>query len=173
VGTLSAEQITAWATVGLLALALVSAIIAFFSISSARDENRRWNTLNVCAQHEFSSTVSSAARRIEEAFVDRVPDAEESKRLRFDAYVILNYLDGIAIGVKQGPYIEKLAKDHLKSIVHLNVSRLLDTTFAEKVPLDKRDWYFLVEMAEKWNKNQPYFGGRPLLGFLAGIKRSS
>ena len=165
----TAEFISAWSSLALAVIAVPSAIIAFLSVWSATEENRRWNTLNVCAQHEFNSEVSTAVRRIETAFVDGVPDIQKSKSLRFNSYVVLNYLDGIAIGVKQGLYIEKLAKDHLRTIVRLDVGRLLETSFAEKVPLDKSHWSFLVAMADKWNKDEPYYGEswfRRVLNFI-------
>jgi hypothetical protein len=165
----TADATTAVATVVLAVIAVVSAIIGFLAIWSAREENRRWNNLNVCAQHEFNSTVTGAVRSIETAFVNGVPDIATSKGIRCDAYVLLNYLDGIAIGVKQGLYIEKLAKDHLKTIVHLDVQRLLGTTFAENVPLDKGHWSFLVAMADKWSKDEPYYGEPWLRKFLKAL----
>jgi hypothetical protein len=165
----AAEQLTAWsslasaiATVALVFVGFGSAVLAFRSIWSAQEENRKWNTLNVCAQHEFSGTVSAAVRALENAFAaaDGVPNREACRRLRVDAYTVLNYLDGIAIGVNQGLYIEDLAKDHLRTIVHLKVHDLLETTFAQDAPLDKQDWNFLVGMAEKWRKNEPFYGTR-------------
>ncbi|MGA3124765.1 MAG: hypothetical protein ABSF69_28780 [Polyangiaceae bacterium] len=38
--------------------------------------------------------------------------------------------------------------------------RVLETTFAQDAPLDKQDWNFLVGMAEKWRKNEPFYGTR-------------
>jgi hypothetical protein len=40
---------------------------------------------------------------------------------------MLNYLDGVAIGICQGLYHEGLARDHLQSIVNVHVDRYAKT----------------------------------------------
>jgi hypothetical protein len=154
----TAGTVTAYATVALVAVTVGAVIAAFLAIRSAREENRKWTTLSVCAQFELCSSVCQANEKIFEAFRNGVPSPADCEKNAFYAKVVLNYLDGIAIGVHQGLYIETLARDHLKIIVHKRVLDLLETTFAKDAKLDKQDWSFLTAMAEKWRKNQPYVG---------------
>ena len=94
-------------------------------IEAQREENRKWKTLEICAQYEFSEMVSVAAGKVQAAFDgDKLTD-EKCAEIYRDAKIVLNYLDGIAIGVRQGLYIEDLAKDHLKQIVKFHVEKLL------------------------------------------------
>lgn len=94
-------------------------------IESQREENKKWKTLDICAQYEFSETVSCAAGKVQAAFDKGNPTDETCTEIYRDAKVVLNYLDGIAIGVGQGLYIEELARDHLKQmgIIPLIASR--------------------------------------------------
>lgn len=79
-----------------------------------------------------------------------------------DVIVILNYLDGIAIGVGQGLYIEELARDHLRSIVSYHVSHLLKPSSKTKFDgLDENDYLFLMDMNSKWARSQPYYKSEP------------
>jgi hypothetical protein len=88
-----------------------------------------------------------ANKEVHEAFRDGVPGKEGCEKIHFSAIVILNYLDGIAIGVHQGLYVEELARDHLKDIVCTRVRNLLETAFAQEVKFDPHDWCFLTAMA--------------------------
>ena len=73
------------------------------------------------------------------------------------AIIVLNFLDGIAIGVGQGLYIEELAKDHLKTIVNSHVQNLLVSECARSLDLDKKDFQFLDAMNRKWRNDIPYY----------------
>ena len=44
---------------------------------------------------------------------------------RLDCITVLNYLDGVAVGVEQKVYIEEMAKDYLEAIVHKAVQALV------------------------------------------------
>jgi hypothetical protein len=124
-------------------------------IEAQRDENKKWKTLDICAQYEFSQTVSAAAANVKTAYQASKPDAEKCKGIAYDANIILNYLDGIAIGVKQGLYIEWLARDHLEQIVKFYVDKVLQD--CERLHLNVDDFHFITEMATKWKENKTYY----------------
>jgi hypothetical protein len=71
-----------------------------------------------------------------------------------DARLVLNYLDGIAIGVQQGLYIENLARDHLSTIVRTHVTEVFEK---KRVDLAPADYVRLVDMDHKWQRSQPYY----------------
>ncbi len=157
------------ATVATAIISLAAAIIAFVSIRSVYRqtkmqivnnglENRKWKTLEVCAQYELNDNITNSARNVFTAFAKGEPEEGVCKAITRDVIVILNYLDGIAIGVGQGLYIEELARDHLKNIVQYHVSHLLDPSLKLKFKdIDQNNYSFLIDMNTKWARSQTYF----------------
>ena len=126
-------------------------------IKDAHLESKKWRTLEICAQYELNDNLANSAKNIFIAFSKGEPDEATCKAIERDAVVILNYLDGIAIGVGQGLYIEELARDHLKNIVEYHVSKLLKSSskpiFKE---IDENNYLFLIDMNSKWARSQTY-----------------
>jgi hypothetical protein len=151
-----AESITAGATV---VLALLTLFIVYFGrkqLQQARDESRKWKTLEVCQAYEQNPCIEGSARRVYES-CQSGELAKNPKTFGRDAITLLNYLDGVAIGVSQGLYIENLAKDHLKEIVSANVKRFLLDGKPELFGIDDRDYQFLLAMHSQWNAQKPYY----------------
>jgi hypothetical protein len=148
-------------------VATIAAFLVYFQIKGAhddnvrqlntqREENRKWKTLEICAQYEFNEMVSVAAGKVQAAlYGNKLTDGKCAEICR-DATVVLNYLDGIAIGVSQGLYIEDLAKDHLRQIVKFHVEKLLHDN-CTRLRLDPNDYQFVIDMNKKWQQNQPYY----------------
>jgi hypothetical protein len=108
-----------WAVIAQVVLAFIAGILVYFQIWSSQQESRKWKTLDICAQRELSDSLASAVEELRDFFnKDPQPDI---KNFESKWKMILNYLDGIAIGVEQGLYIEDLVKDHLKQIVEHHV----------------------------------------------------
>lgn len=152
-------------------VATTAALLVYFQIKGAhddnvrqintqREENRKWKTLEICAQYEFCETVSAAAGKVQAAFERDTLTDEKCAEIYRDARVVLNYLDGIAIGVRQGLYIEALAKDHLKQIVKFHVEKLLHVSNCMRLRLDQNDFQFVMAMNGNWQQNQPYYHAR-------------
>ncbi len=126
-------------------------------IEAQREENRKWKTLDICAQYEFSETICCAVKNIQLAFDGNKELTDEMCcKVYRDAKVVLNYLDGIAIGVGQGLYIEGLARDHLKQIVKFHVDRLLHNDNCNRLRLNPNDYQFVTDMHKQWDKDQNY-----------------
>ncbi len=125
-------------------------------INETKEENRKWKTLEVCQAYEQNPCIEGAARRVYES--KKIGElAKDPKRFGRDAITLLNYLDGVAIGVRQGLYIEDLARDHLKEIVSANVTRFLLCGKPESFEIDDRDYQFLLAMHSQWNAQKPYY----------------
>jgi hypothetical protein len=154
-------------------ISLVAVIVAFFGvralyrqtviqIEDAHLESKKWKTLEICAQYELNDNIASSARNIFIAFAKGDPDEAACKAIERDAVVILNYLDGIAIGVGQGLYIEELARDHLRNIVEYHVSHLLRSSSKLKFrEINENDYLFLMDMNSKWARSQTYYKSEP------------
>jgi hypothetical protein len=144
----------------------IAAIFIYFQIKSAhndnlqqieaqRNENRKWKTLEICAQYEFRETISAAAAKVKTAFEEEQLMNQKCAEIYCDAKLILNYLDGIAIGVRQGLYIESLARDHLKQIVRFYADKVLCD--CGRFGIDAHDFQFFIAMNAKWAEDEPYY----------------
>lgn len=114
----------------------IAAWLVVLQIKSQHEENMKWKTLDICAQYEFNNSVANAARKVQAAFDKGIISEQLCTDIYRDAKIVLNYLDGIAIGIKQGLYIEALARDHLKQIVRVHVERLLDFNNCKRLQLN-------------------------------------
>lgn len=78
---------------------------------------REWETLKACQQYDFDSVLDGATQRIWEA-------SEQGRNYRSsainprDMICVLNYFDGLAVGIEQNLYIEEVVRDHLGTVVN-------------------------------------------------------
>jgi hypothetical protein len=97
----------------LLALATVILIlIGFFQIRAIRKQNQRWHTLSVCERYTTDPILDGSLKSLRKLHNEGTFDAE-CKKHTTEIITVLNYLDGIAIGIYQGLYLDELARDHL------------------------------------------------------------
>jgi hypothetical protein len=148
-----------WSDIAIIAQCLVAVAAAYFVLVQIRvqhDDNKRWKTLDICAKYEFSEVVSAAAKKIKAVYkAGSKPSDEQCNEISIDVNIVLNYLDGIAIGVKQGLYIEDLARDHLKEIVGFYTDKVLHE--CDRFNLNANDFHFLTGMNAKWKENETYY----------------
>ena len=135
---------------------LVLVVVGGWQIISIRIENKRERTLRVCERYNFDPVLDYATRRLRTAR----NNGDYSKNpldFRVDVITVLNYLDGIAIGIGQGLYSEPLARDHLDHIVSLHSSEYLGDTDARSLGFELRDFRHLCDMKDRWGENELYF----------------
>jgi hypothetical protein len=118
-------------------------------------------TLAMCNRYESDQVVERCVKILRSARADGKL-RENPKTYEHEVTVALNFLDSIAIGIQQGLYDERLARDHTESIVqHYYEQYLRDQTAAEAVGIFCRDYERLCSMAQKWAKAKVYFQARP------------
>jgi hypothetical protein len=153
---LSAEAWTAFSTAWLASATSVLAVATIFlvviarnQIIAVRNEAKQERTLAYCDRYDNDPVLDRCLRRL--------GSARESGRLvksastKADVTTVLNYLDGLAVGISQGLYINELARDHMESILKAHVSQYL----GEKSPdlgVSKDDFRMLLALAEQWRK---------------------
>lgn len=136
VGELAAAWVTAAATVVVavaawIQLPLISRQVRELSeqirLSREAEQNaerrlREWETLKACQRYDYDPVLEAAPRRVARASVGgtdyRNPGIEKR-----DIVTLLNYLDGLAIGIEQGLYLENIVKDHLSVVFDHAVTR--------------------------------------------------
>lgn len=77
--------------------------------------------------------------------------------VRRDIINLLNYLDSIAVGIKQGFYVDAVARDHLESVCRKAVGEFLSEDRARKLELHTRDYDHLIEMTAGWKSSDTKF----------------
>ena len=152
-----------WIAIGTVGSGLATVavfITGLIQIRSIRDEGRRSRTLDICDRYDFDPILDHALRELRQAKSDGSLD-KDPKALRLQVSTLLNYLDGIAIGIEQGIYIEDLVRDHLEGICKKHVHEYLADDITRRMEVDRRDYSRLVSLIGSWNNRQTRFqGGR-------------
>ncbi len=110
-----------------------------------------------CDRYNFDPILDDCLRKLRDAKRDKKFDGHESD-FRLEITTILNYLDGIAIGIYQGLYIEDLARDHMHQIVVSHVNSYLRDGMPKKIDLEVQEFQYVVALAERWTRiSRPRF----------------
>lgn len=140
------ETIELVAAAAALATAAITAVLAFAAIrqlelierqisalaqqikiaQEAESANHKriheWETLKACQCYDFQTTIDGANARIWRASDHGTDYTKADIR---DVKCVMNYLDGIGIGVDQGLYLEPIVRDHLSPIFKHAVEKLM------------------------------------------------
>lgn len=123
--TPTASAVTALATMGLAGIAWYQFEALREQLKSSAeqlgvqgDREKQWRTIDACERYVYDPVFREAKRAIWEARdkgrLDHIPDPLD---VRQDVYILLNYFDGVGVGVKQGVYLSSIVEDHLKVVV--------------------------------------------------------
>ncbi len=105
---------------------------------------REQETMRVCQQYDFDPIIDAATQRIWVASLDGT-DYSRPEVQRRDLACLLNYFDGVCIGIDQDLYIEEIVKDHLGEMFKHAVEHLIATG-----KVDKASFYYLIKYYDKW-----------------------
>jgi hypothetical protein len=157
-----ADSITA---VGTAATATATIVLAFFALKQlyalvdqlklAREADARADmrliessTLRACERYYSDPVISAATQRIWQASkngTDYAAAAIDSH----DIIITLNYLDGIAVGIKQDVYSAAIVRDHMES----TYVKIVDVIRPAIVPRILPDWVgyeAISELRQSW-----------------------
>jgi hypothetical protein len=90
--------------------------VGCWQITALRRESKLERTLAACSRYESDAVIERCVRNLRTARRHRTFD-DAPLEFQQDAIVVLNYLDTLAIGIRQKLYNERLAKDHTKEII--------------------------------------------------------
>lgn len=144
------EFSTAW-----LALATtVLAAVAWCQIVALRDQTKGWKTLEVCEKYDLDPVLTKCIQKLD-AGGEAV--RKEPTAYRLETVTVLNYLDSIAIGIKQNLYVEDIARDQLEPMLIEHVTKHITGADAGVFGIDRTDYATLVELCEKWKERRVRF----------------
>lgn len=151
------QSAESWLVIWTFALFLATgalAVIAWAEIRSAKDENRETQTILACGRYDTDPVIFACHKRlVETKQYEMINDSAilaDAKILRLEIITILNFLDAIAIGVRQKLYIKHLVKDHLQSIIRRHVSELIDSGALEKLSCPRDNFSVLIALDNEW-----------------------
>jgi hypothetical protein len=156
-GTLSLENYAHLAVIFQTVVMTFAVAVALYQIRVTKKEAAKWRTIEACERYDVDPILDSALRNLHSSRLDGTLDASLEK-LKPDLTTVLNYLDGIAIGIAQGVLIEDIVKDQMEPIFRSHFEKYFTDRMMEGAGLDKGHFGHLVALMSKWN-------GRPAVNF--------
>ncbi|MDF1754894.1 MAG: hypothetical protein P1U89_19055 [Verrucomicrobiales bacterium] len=126
-------------------------------IAVADEARKREATLTAVRRFESDPEIRNAVRHIWQK--TKTPQGVDYSLLdsedRFHVVSYLNYLDGVACGLKQGVLDEPVAKDYLQHVIHKSVPGLIlgesgESWKAGKPLVDPEPFENLILLYKKW-----------------------
>jgi hypothetical protein len=165
-------SIAAWTAIGamatiLLAMATIAvAWVAGYQISSARaeavaarNEAKRQRTLEVVSRYDHDPVLDRALRRMARAR-DSGKLFTETRTYRTDIVAVMNYFEGIAIGLKQDIYIEEMVRDYMEPVFRSHIDEIVKEKIFEKIGADIDDFEHICALDDSWRpKSKVHFKG--------------
>jgi hypothetical protein len=81
------------------------------------ERERKWETLRACHRYSNDPILHEVAKRVWEATDKGTNYTDDADFDEHDVIVVMNYLEVLAIGVRQGLYIEAIVKDFHEPII--------------------------------------------------------
>jgi hypothetical protein len=149
-----APDAATWAAiagVGQVVVTIVIAAIAYHQLRDFRYQNLLWKTLEAVNRYCEEVTLTAAATKIWRA-KDTGELQTNPRSVRPEVIIILNYLDGLALGLKQGLYIEDMVRDHMAELLNMYVEQHLQVEAARRAEIDLNNYRMLLALHQKWSQ---------------------
>lgn len=116
-------------------------------------QQRKWQTLEACAKYEESQTLREDLRAM---CSKRISPSDYSNMVsggyELNCLMVLNYLDGIAIGVQQGLYDKKIVSQHMAPIIDDYVINILNKLPVGCTRLKMESHESLLKLWKGWQR---------------------
>jgi hypothetical protein len=152
-----------WTAAGTCLLAAATGaliLIGLAQISALKRQNRRWETLAACQRYTFDPILDTCLRTLRDTKNLGKFDNNE-KALRLEIITVINYLEGLAVGIFQGLYIEDLVRDYLETVIIGHVDEYLKDGMPKKIDFDVKDFPYVLALYARWTEiSRPRFRER-------------
>jgi hypothetical protein len=112
-------------------------------------DTKGWKTLSVCEKYDLDPTLTKCCLTLAHAGRDEIRKHPEN--YQSELITVLNYLDGIAIGIEQNLYVESLVRDHLERILKTHVEKTLVGSNAADLKIDASGYDRLIRLYNRWS----------------------
>lgn len=140
--------------------------VAKQQVDETRNEARRSRTIDACNKYDFDTVLNEALIKLNEANIPKflnsaepTPD-ERSELDQLKPYIttVLNYLDGLAIGIAQGIYENTIVHDHMRFIIRSHYKKLMQPHgLLKKFGLDEDQFANFKTLAESYLKTDTQY----------------
>jgi hypothetical protein len=158
---------TDWITAISTAISAISSVVLFAvafvqlrglkdQLKQSADQERRKSTLDVVERVEHDEALREAYKVIWENTSGGTDYSKTATpELKYHVLTILNYFEGIAIGIAQKVYVDSMARDYLNDIVKKAVEIWLigesaDNTKLPSKMFDKGEFTELRKLYDRW-----------------------
>lgn len=142
--------LTAIGTFGIALATILVAVVAGYQISEARRETRTNRTMEIIGRYDHDAVLEQALRHLAEGR-DKGDLASNVMAYRLDIVSILNYLESIAIGTKQGLYIRELIEDYMEPIIRYHVEETLSLNLLKELKAEEDDFEHVFMLKKEWD----------------------
>ena len=139
------------ATISMLATVTI-AITAVWQLPAMLRAQKQRATLDVCDRYDSDLIIVKSHRVLTSYYKN---NAEVKETDLDEAYsTLMNYFDSVAIGIKQGLYLKKIADAHISRIVVKHINWSLDSKFSFHKKKDElNDSYEeIMALYEEWKR---------------------
>jgi hypothetical protein len=123
----TAMKATDWITAISTAVSALASVVLFLvafvqlrglrdQLKQSADQEKRRNTLDVVERVEHDPALIEAYKSVWEKTTGGV-DYTKTTECKYHVITILNYFEGVAIGIAQNIYVESMARDYLENIL--------------------------------------------------------
>ena len=147
--------ISAGATIALAWIAKVQLGGLKKQIKQAAEQDSRRNTLEACQRFEKDPIIKDARKMLWAVTNNGTDYTILTDEHKFNALTLLNYFQGLAIGIEQNVYIEQMVKDFLQEHLEKEVKALIKGESgkgwnATKNLCNAVDFDALCKLYDKW-----------------------
>jgi hypothetical protein len=142
--------LTAIGTFGIALATLILAAVAGYQISEARRESRTNRTMEIVGRYEECPVLERAIRRMARAR-DKGDLASNVMAYRLDIVALLNYLETIAMGTKQGLYIKELVEDYMEPIIRFHIEETMQLDLLKGLQAEPKDFQHVFQLKKSWD----------------------
>jgi hypothetical protein len=153
---------TAWTAIGAIAtiaLALATIGVAWVAgyqiaaarteAAAARNEAKKTRTLEIVSKYDHDPVLDQALRNMARAR-DKGVLLTNARDYRVDILAVMNYLETIAIGVKQEVFIPEMVQDFMDHIAWFHIDELSQGGLREKIGVGPTGFEHIIELANGW-----------------------
>jgi hypothetical protein len=133
-------------------------VVAAWQIMALRRQAKGWQTLAACEKYDLDPVLDRCARKLAKAGTKKI--RKNPERYKVEMITVLNYLDGVAIGIEQNLYVESIAWDHLEPMLIDHVTTHLTGPKAAVFGFDQQEYARLIKLSNKWREKLTRFTDR-------------
>ena len=144
-----------WAAVAAIGT-VATALVAWYQIGALKRQQQGWETLKACDRYDTDPVIDAALNKLRD-HRNSGTLASNPMAVRLEITTVLNYLDGVATGIAQGLYDERIARDHLEPIMRDHVREFLSLEMTGKMEFELASYERLLQLLDSWKPKKPFY----------------